>query len=311
MVEERRHRPGLMGPILLITLGIILLLSSLGLLQVSLWELWRLWPLLLVLAGLDILSSHSRWGSALAAVLGIGVVGLVLLLLVAMPEPLRPFLSRDGDLVINPIHQDLGSVERAEVDLTLGFGELYLSDLEDSSRLFDGRLNYPQRWGSAPRVSYEVSDGVGRLRLASRSQGVWAVPFGSSSRGEQWAVRLSRRVPLSIKVDAGASSSVLDLSHLQLAGLRVKAGVGRMEVRFPAEGERMTATIEGGVGELVLRIPESVAVRIEVEGGLGAKHLGSRFEPAGADVFETPGYGTAANRLEISVDGGLGTLRVE
>ena len=312
MKEERWHRPGLVGPIVLIIVGLVLLLSTLGLLQVSWWELWRLWPLLLVLAGLDILSRHSRWASALVAIVTLALVAGVFYLLVTRPEPLRPFFAPRADaLVVHPVSQDLGGARRVKVDLHMGVGDLRLSALSDSPHLLEGYLNYPKRWGAAPHISYRVSGGEGQLVIESRSKRGWAIPFTGHSSGESWTLQLSREVPLSIELDAGASSSVLDLSHLQLGDLRVKAGVGRMEVLFPAEGDRMAAQVEGGVGELVLWIPRSVAARIRVEGGLGTSQIDGRFAQVADGTYESPGYATAASRLEVVVEGGVGALTVQ
>ena len=51
--ERHEHRGGFVGPTILIGLGILLLLSNLGMLQWSVWDTaWRLWPILLIAAGL-------------------------------------------------------------------------------------------------------------------------------------------------------------------------------------------------------------------------------------------------------------------
>jgi len=124
-------------------------------------------------------------------------------------------------------------------------------------------------------------------------------------------VRLSREVPLNIRVDAGASISLLDLRRLQVGELRVDAGVGRMEIYFPSEGRGMTARIEGGVGALLLHVPESVQARIRVDGGLGGKAFSERFQRMGENVYQTAGYDGAANRLDVEINAGVGSLRVE
>lgn len=311
--QQRWHRPGLVGPAILILIGGLFLLGNLGLLHMDWWQLWRLWPIVLILAGLDILARHSRWGSALLAVVILALLGGLFYLLVAAPGPLQPaFAGPQASLVLHPASEDLGGARQADVDIHMGAGTLDVAALSDSSRLFEGDLRYPDAWGGqAPRVSYDVSAGRGHLVLESRSKYLWALPFGDSPGGEDWKVRLTREVPLNINVDAGASTSVLDLRHLQLGELRVNAGVGRMEVFFPSEGDDMTARVEGGVGALVLHVPESVEARLTVSGGLGSRNLSERFAPTGDHTYETAGYGSAANQLDIRVEGGLGSLRVE
>ncbi len=312
MAEQRWRRPSLVGPAILILIGGLLLLGNLGLLHVDWWQLWRLWPIVLILAGLDILARHSRWGTALLAAVILALLGGFFYVLVAAPAPLLPALSGpQATLVLQPEAVDLSGARQVDVDIRMGAGQLEVGALSDSPRLFEGDLRYPDAWGGrAPHVSYDVSAGHGRLLLESRSKQLWAMPFGDSS-GENWKVRLTREVPLNINVDAGASISLLDLRHLQLGTLTVKAGVGRMEVFFPSEGEDMMARIEGGVGSLVLRVPESVEARVSVSGGLGGQSFSGRFRPTGGHTYETAGYASAASRLDIRVDGGVGSLRVE
>jgi len=71
MNEQKRGRARLVGPVVLIGLGVIFLLNSLGVLAWSVWEvIFRLWPVLLIAAGLEIILSRlSVWGSLLALVL--------------------------------------------------------------------------------------------------------------------------------------------------------------------------------------------------------------------------------------------------
>lgn len=73
----------MLGPLLLITFGLLLLLSSLGLLPEGFWRmLWRFWPVILIILGLNVLAgqSESRTVYILLALLGIAIIGGVLIL---------------------------------------------------------------------------------------------------------------------------------------------------------------------------------------------------------------------------------------
>jgi hypothetical protein len=312
MAEKGWHRPGLVGPALLILVGGALLLGNLGLLRADWWGLLRLWPAVLILVGLDMLARHSRWGSLLVAVLIIALLAGLFYVMVAGPGGAPSLFAAGavgGERLTREVSQDLAGATEVDVNLRIGAGELRVTALEDSPRLLEGTLGYPDGW-QPPSLSYQVTGGVGRLELASRRTPGWALPLGPAA-GETWALALTREVPLNISVDAGASTSELDLRALSLKSLRVKAGVGRMEVYFPSEGAEMAARIDGGVGELVLHIPEGVAARVTVDGGLGSLSLSPRFRPSREHTFETAGYGTAESRLDLRVDGGVGSLRVE
>ncbi|MFN2224851.1 MAG: LiaI-LiaF-like domain-containing protein, partial [Anaerolineae bacterium] len=64
MNERRPKRIDILGPVLLIAIGIILLLNTMGILEWSVWwRLIRLWPVLLIAAGLELLlGRRSVWG---------------------------------------------------------------------------------------------------------------------------------------------------------------------------------------------------------------------------------------------------------
>jgi hypothetical protein len=58
-LEERRHRRGFVGPLILIALGLVFLLDNLGLLGRDVWHLLgQFWPLVLIAVGLEQLIGH-------------------------------------------------------------------------------------------------------------------------------------------------------------------------------------------------------------------------------------------------------------
>lgn len=55
------RRPGYVGPLILLTIGFILLFNNLGSLPWEIWgTLWRYWPVILILVGIEILARHTE-----------------------------------------------------------------------------------------------------------------------------------------------------------------------------------------------------------------------------------------------------------
>jgi hypothetical protein len=56
-----KQRPGFVGPLLLITIGFILLFNKLGLIHWASWgSLWHYWPVILILWGIEILARNTE-----------------------------------------------------------------------------------------------------------------------------------------------------------------------------------------------------------------------------------------------------------
>jgi hypothetical protein len=65
-----------------------------------------------------------------------------------------------------------------------------------------------------------------------------------------------------------------------------------------------------GAASLTIEVPYGVAARIRTRLALGSTQIDQTRFPASSGGYETPGYAMAANRVEIDVQGGVGSLRV-
>ena len=70
------------------------------------------------------------------------------------------------------------------------------------------------------------------------------------------------------------------------------------------------ASIEAGVGEVTIRLPEGLAARISVESGLGPVDVRGDFERSGDDYL-SPGWSDAVNRVTLRVNAGVGAVTIE
>ena len=116
----------------------------------------------------------------------------------------------------------------AQVELTLGAGELQLSALQTSagsSDLAEVALTYSiASW--QPTVDYTVNQGVGKLVIA---QPKTTAVLPQNIRYE-WDVKLNNSIPLDLKLDMGAGKAVLDLRGLTLTTVDIGAGAGELQM---------------------------------------------------------------------------------
>jgi hypothetical protein len=148
--------------------------------------------------------------------------------------------------------------------------------------------------------------GPGRVELTQDAR--YGVPW--LERPSRWTVGLSGEVPLDLKVDAGASKAVLDLGGLRLRDLDLQTGASETQVRLPRAAGVTTVKAQTGAAALTLEVPAGVAARIRTRMALGSTHVDTARFPASGDGYASPDFATAPNRVDIDVQGGVGSLRV-
>lgn len=112
------RRPGYVGPLLLIAIGLILLFNKMGFIHWGSWgSLWHYWPVILILWGIEILAKHTESavlyfaGVFLSIVL---IIGTVLMAWNGYPPP-----DKKGDNLFE--------------DKDLNFADLDYADLSNSN----------------------------------------------------------------------------------------------------------------------------------------------------------------------------------
>jgi hypothetical protein len=297
---EQGRRVSLVGPVILIGLGIILLLNNLGILEWSVWEvILRLWPVLLIAWGLDlIIGRRSIWGSLLALVLIVALLAGALWLFGAGIGTGRVVAAEE-------IRQALDGATQAEVVIAPAVGTLHVEALPESANLVEGAI----RLGSGERATpdFTVEDETATFTL--RSEGVAFGPFvGSWDDQRGWDLGLNPDVPLELEISLSVGRSDVDLTGLTVSDLEVSMGVGQTTVILPDEG-RFRAKIEGAVGQTIVVIPEGMAARIHVDTGLAGRQLPDEYQRHG-DIYTSPGYESADNRVDLEVSQAIGNIAI-
>lgn len=296
-----RRRRGFVGPILLIAFGIIFLLNNLGLLSWNVWgSLWKLWPLWLIAAGVDMMFG----GRSRAA--GWVVLGLVTAFLGGAVWWGGSALRSAGagePLTGDQVQQAVGSATRAEVSLKPAVSRLAIRAGEPAN-LVDGTVHRQQ----GERVVKEAGTSGETLSYSLKSEAFGSVGLNIGGTGATWDLALSPAIPMALRVETGVGEADLDLKQLTITDLRVQSGVGKTVLTLPAKGN-FQGNIQTGVGAVEIRVPAGMAVRVVTKVGIGAPEVSGNFERRG-DTFSSPGFDSAANRAELQVEGGVGSIRI-
>ncbi|MBI4785538.1 MAG: hypothetical protein HY782_00610 [Chloroflexi bacterium] len=296
------RRPGVIGPLILITIGVLFLLANMGLLPLSFWEIaYRFWPTIFILMGLEILfGRRSALGALLVVVLWVALIGGVLWLAYAQGGG---FLAT-APATTEQLAQPLGDIQSARVNLDIGFSNTTVNSLgSDSGDLMKGTFAHAQ--GARVVKSYNVVGNEGRLGL--KAEGVnFILGGGSVSR---WELGLNPAVPIVLNVNGGIGRAMLDLSALNVTALSVDTGIGSLAVTTPKTGS-VTMRLNGGVGSATVTIPPGVAARVRVDAGLGGINVDQARFPKSGEIYQSADYASATNKIDIEVDGGVGSINI-
>lgn len=297
-MDKRPQRGGLVGPLILIGLGIVFLLSNLGILE---WDVWwtllRIWPVFLIAGGIDLLvGRRSFLGSLLALVLIVAVFAGAFWL--AWKGEAGPVGTGEE------ISQDLDGTTRAEIVLGPAVGTLRVEALLDSTSLVEGMV----RLGSGEELEreFEVEDGVAVFTL--QSEGVTVGPFAGMGDERGWDLQLNGDVPLDLEIDLGVGLAELDLRDLMVSDLYVDFGIGQTTIKLPAEGQ-LQVEVNGGIGLVEIVIPRGMEARIRLDTALVTRQLPQGYR-CHDDVCTSPGYASADNRVDLEIDMAIGNVSV-
>lgn len=282
------------GALLLIAVGVVLLLQSLGVLSWDLWAtLWRFWPVVLLVIGVNLLlgSRYPIAVSGIVAVLLAGAVGLAVWV--------HGSTGGFGNDLIRVVEYPLDDTRRLEARVRFGAGRLVVAALpEGSSTLARGEFG-----GSKASPSLHKTGTTAELKLEGGGGS-----FGT--RGSDWTVRVSRDVDLFLDVDSGASDISLDLSQLRASELTLDLGASRADVVLPGAVPRARATVKAGAADVTLTVPEGVAARIDADAGLASLDVDTARFPRSGGVYVSPDYDTASRRVDLEIKAGAAKITV-
>jgi hypothetical protein len=245
------------------------------------------WGSILILAGVLYLFDATRyfWPIALIAVGLWIVVGA---------------FRRGNSLKSKNVAVDLQGARELSLRVSHGAGQLRLGAGASIGKALEGECTDNVRVDSrltADRLEVRVSGDVG------------FVPFSMDRRGLDWDLRLTNEVPLSLVLETGANESTIDLNSLRVTSVKLKTGASSTNLTLPAVGI-VAAEIQMGAAEVKARIPQGVAARIRSQSGLAEISVDTARFPRVDGGYESPDFGTSENRVDLSIEAGVGKVSV-
>ena len=123
-------------------------------------------------------------------------------------------------------------------------------------------------------------------------------------------IRLHPNTLWNINLQGGASMSSLDLSDYKIQSVSLESGASSVYLKLGNKQEITKVEFEGGMSTFTAEIPESAGCRIHNESGLSANDF-EGFNEISENIYETPGYSKAKQKIEMNIESGVSTIKVK
>ena len=264
---------------------------------------WSLWPVALVAVGASLVLSRVRvW---------LGSLAFLVILSAGFGSAWGLAAAGEGPVIHRQaIAVNTGNATAARLELQVAAGSLTLDAEAPPDLLLAGELESRTTGDTYSISEAQRPGGRSVIRLNNAAGREYSI-FPGQAPSEEWTLHLTPHIPTEIRVDAGAAEIDLDLRNLDLQRLEIKAGAADIDVVMPAAAGKTEASIEVGAASLRITVPEGVAARIVVDAGLSSIQVDEgRFAQLKGDVYTSPDFARAANRLDITIEAGASHVEI-
>jgi hypothetical protein len=244
--------------------------------------------------------------------------------------------GRSGDDVLTEVlAEPANSAASAVLDLDTGDGNLGIDRLTGGEQLLvGGTLQYLEAQGPPSRTLTAFLDQA-TLALKAGDGGRTGIrlPWAACNGATEWLIHLNPAVAYDITAHSNGGNVKLNLAGTTLTRVAADTGGGNVDVILPegaadldvaAKTGAGNATVEigsettghntveasSGAGDVLVSVPDGLAARIQVNGGLGGGTIDAQFTKIDDHTYQSSGYDAAADRVEIMVHNGVGSVSV-
>ena len=169
-------------------------------------------------------------------------------------------------------------------------------------------------FGGGLDASRRVDSGRLIVLMRVRDRDVGHYIFGPWRRGWagmlDWDFGLNPGIPLSLRLETGASEARLSLGDLQVRELYLKTGASSTTIDLPTRAGHTMVTVESGAAAVKIRVPREVGASIVVRSTLAGVHVDRTRFPESAAGYRSPDFDSAPNKAEIFVETGVGSVEI-
>lgn len=285
--------------LLLILIGGIALAGNFNLIKVEWGSLWRLWPLFIIVAGLSILSFKNIIWNIISVILSVLTVCAIGWILIGSVNTLGIGYLQTYNETIKIKSEE---VKSAVIFLDTEASEIDISTT-DQLAVVDANLssNY-----ATMKQSSSVDGFIQTVNLSTQTDNNWFV----GNMQNHWDIKLSRVLPISLRIDYGACDADINLSEAKLNEVNIKGGASNLLLKLGDKQSIADINIDLGVSSVKIQIPKKIGVKLYLDGGLNAKDLADLKQIDG-ETYESENYDGFEKKININAKIGVSSFTIE
>lgn len=308
--------------IIILFIGVVALLASLGTISFS-WQIaLRLWPLLLIFLGIAILPVKDLFKAILLLVtLGAGV------LLYQNEAKNHPERNRwgnwfsssnwdwdddddydndsDDEFDEGPFSQQFSepyeAFTKATLNIDFGAGELEIGNPSAELIKVNSESNFAKYDFRVEKLNEEANvflTGKGKTKnINGRTE-------------NKLYVALSDFPTWDFTISTGAADCDFDFMPYKVGSINIESGVCDMDIRLGDKGQHTTMNIESGVSDIDIEVPANVGCKITLDSAITGKDFAG-FQKIEKGVYQTDNFGQTEQQIVINLECGVSDISVE
>ena len=296
--------------LLLVIIGILFILKNTGVLFFSWHTMWHLWPVILILWGISLIPVKD-W---IKLVLSVATV-LITVLAVQIYGPKddnrwefewneNRHRDNNQDEVTsynNVMSENFDSLTKyAELKLNIGVGNFQIKDSTDKLievKHDNDKANYS--------MTAKAEDSLTRIEL-SLEKG----DFDKGNVRNNVMMKLNPNPSWDLDLNVGAAEVDFDLSGFKTRNVKIQGGASDIVLKLGAILPLSDVKLEAGAASITVKIPESAGCEIVSNTFMSSKNF-KGFNKIGKQLYQTPNYAAAKNKIKIDLQAGVASVDVE
>ena len=299
--------------IILVVVGSILLLQNFGVLTFHWQVVFRFWPVILILIGANLVFSRDDSKS--------GAIISLLITLLALAFITYKGVTYQGDEDSNWSFNGSNDDDIEDASSFTAFSEEYDASIKNAVlNISGGATRYVLEDTTSDLFYADVERHFGKYSLLRTSRdssqvldfkmkGQSGAKFGNDS-GNKARIKLNVQPVWDINLEMGAGLAEFDLSPFKISNLKIEGGAASFKIKLGEPLVRTNVSVETGVSEIKISVPQDAACKISVDSGLSSNSF-EGFVKQSDGSFETANYKGASRAIHINLQGGLSKFRVQ